>query len=274
MKPLDIAAIKEKTEILMHSDQRQMFLAVLKCLIPDSETMQVRVNHGRFREELLLMKYYGNKINNRSLVAAGAPVIFTNRNLPVILEEWETLFEKMTGKPPSPRQKLALFVWTMQMTGEDVKTALIAFHPMITDKKELIDFQKAKVEMILQMDHPQRQELLAKTLYEDETLRGKECELMSVLSGGRFDAGISCGVNTKVVDFLLDIRNFRIRRNRCKEQANPMAFIRFSEGEVHQVPLLGRVEVTKKIFAGQTLEIHLQGKSEHYIFRYRKEGRS
>lgn len=281
MRILAAEEIREKVLLLLDSEQRQIFLALLRCLIPDAERMQVRLDFRRLKDEFLLMKYYGQPMNNRSLIAAGAPVIFINRDKSVILEELALLFIQMRGQAPGPGEKIALNLLTDILTGTEPKESLIVYNPPAKDRRELIEFQKAKVALLLQAGRREWEEILIDLLYTSAELvqserkllqqltRKREREIESELRNGnsREERGEQ---SEKILRYFSNIRNFRISRALYQDRTDPLVLIRLEEGETTLLPPLGKVKLIRKELTGEVLSIEVRGKTESYLFRYRR----
>lgn len=277
MKLLTREEILRKTKFLLSSSRRQIFLAVLRCLRPDEETMQVRLDTARLRDEFLLMKYYGEPFNNRSLIAAGAPVIFVNRDRAVIVCELEHLFFQMRGREPESREKIALNLLIDLLTQTDPKASLISYNPPAGDKEELIAFQKAKVALMQEASEKNWSERMLERLYSSAALIESERSLLAGFSenGGKLPRETKREAvqseEEPVIGYLFDIRNFRLRRPLYEGRADPMEVIRFREGESYTLPPLGKLRVCKKELKDQVLTVELQGKTQIYTFRFKHD---
>lgn len=281
MRILTAEEIREKVLQLLNSEQRQIFLALLRCLIPDAERMQVRLDCRRLKDEFLLMKYYGQPMNNRSLIAAGAPVIFINRDKNVILEELALLFVQMRGQAPGPGEKIALNLLTDILTGTEPKESLIVYNPPVKDRRELIEFQKAKVSLLLQAGRREWQEILTELLYTSAELAQSERKLLQQLTQRR-DREVESEVlskkiqeerdeqSEKILQYFSNIRNFRISRVLYQDRTDPLVLIRLEEGETKLLPPLGKVKLIRKELTGEVLSIEVRAKTETYLFRYRR----
>lgn len=271
MGPISDKQRSQKIRVILSSSKRQTFLAALRCLIPNREQMLVRWDQKRLCEELRFMKYYADRNDNRSLISAGAPVIFVNRDRAVMQEELAILYEQMAGKKPEVMQQLAFYMLIDFLHGEDVKRSLVCFHPLLKGNDEIVQFQKAKIHLLMRMGKEAVVDILPSALYTSQEMIDSEKILLQNL--GKADRLSQRSEDPKeqtIMDFLSDLRNFRVQRKLYQKQSNPMDVIVFEEGKTYHLPPLGEVCVIEKTLRQEILEVKLKAKSEIYLFRYRK----
>lgn len=271
MNHLSTQQMNRKINILLQSNKRQMAMAICRCLMPDSRAMIVRSDRNRLKDELVFMRYYGLEENNKSLIAAITPIVLVNRNPEVILEEMSFLFTQVNGKEPSYYEKILLYLLMQRLTEGEAKAAVLAWNPTITEKEQIIAFQKAKIKILMELDKKDISLLVIEGLYCEQSLMEQEKDLLDQLStrppAGKEDLP---NPNPKLLEFFSDVRNYRLTRYPYKDQGNPMAVIEMIEGKTYRLPPLGEVKIAKKTLIENVLTVDVIGRTENYTFRYRK----
>lgn len=260
---------------LLKSNQRNILLAISRCLVPDRDNMRVILDEARFSDELRLMKYYTNIQKNRSLLSCIAPIAFTNSNINEIIVQSSKAFKILTGHETDTVQKISMFVLLNDLKDADIKQELINFDKDIPDKKDIIEFQKAKIKMIISLDKKDYINEIFENLYQQDDIRENDLELFQELKAGMSEDMASDDeelniFDRKMLDYIIDIRNFKITRSLYNEQVKPLDLIKHEKNDSFYIPVLGNVSVLDKVLEDNILKISIKAKSGVYDFKFIK----
>lgn len=275
MSFFDAKQIKKGYIHLLKSNQRNILLAISRCLVPDRDNMRVILDEARFSDELRLMKYYTNIQKNRSLLSCIAPIAFTNSNINEIIVQSSKAFKILTGHETDTVQKISMFVLLNDLKDADIKQELINFDKDIPDKKDIIEFQKAKIKMIISLDKKDYINEIFENLYQQDDIRENDLELFQELKAGMSEDMASDDeelniFDRKMLDYIIDIRNFKITRSLYNEQVKPLDLIKHEKNDSFYIPVLGNVSVLDKVLEDNILKISIKAKSGVYDFKFIK----
>lgn len=275
MSFFDAKQIKKGYIHLLKSNQRNILLAISRCLVPDRDNMRVILDEARFSDELRLMKYYTNIQKNRSLLSCIAPIAFTNSNINEIIVQSSKAFKILTGHETDTVQQISMFVILNDLKDADIKQELINFDKDIPDKKDIIEFQKAKIKMIISLDKKDYINEIFENLYQQDDIRENDLELFQELKAGMSEDMASDDeelniFDRKMLDYIIDIRNFKITRSLYNEQVKPLDLIKHEKNDSFYIPVLGNVSVLDKVLEDNILKISIKAKSGVYDFKFIK----
>ncbi len=274
MSLLDVERVKKGYSYLLKSDQRSILLSISRSLVPDRDNMRVILDKRKFSDEMKLMKYYTNMQKNRSLLSCIAPIAFTNSDTDEIIKQSSEAFNILSGKEVSLIQKLSLYVIVSEIMGNDIKQAVIDYNIDSSDKNKIIEFQKAKINIIMSLDKKDSINEIFANLCGESFLQIDIALLqelkMAMDSDTAFNYQNTNTFDIKMTEYILDIRNFKIKRSFYNEILNPLDMIKHSKDDCFYIPILGNVTVLQKEMESKILKMKIEAKSGIYDFKFIK----
>lgn len=263
--------------ILIEYEYNYLLKSLVRSLSSDTSTVSVRVDKARWKDELNLMKYYYDIKNNRSLAVCLAPIIIANRDINEILNEAATAYNIMYKNSSSTA--LSIYVIILYILNEQIKPNLIAYQNDLEDSSEIIEFQRYKINLLMLDDEDKILTLALNNLYnlEDKNFYIKEKELIirlrDIVKEKLTNALDTIEFNSSIEvlsDYLLNLRNMKIKRKAYEGKINPLDIIKMEINKEYTIPLIGNIKIIKKYFNENILLIEAVSKSENYTFRFKK----
>lgn len=264
--------------ILFENDYNLFVKAFIRSLTSNSLDLSVVIDESRWKDELILMKYYYDIKNNRSLAACLAPIIITNREIEKMSQGLEESYNIMYGSDNASIKAISIFVILVYVLNLDIKANLISFEKKINNQTEIIDFQREKIKFLMMKDYDIVNYALNQLYIDNKAIFTKELTLInyykniikekfSHISSYKSEFGENINI---LSDYLLDLRLMKIKRKPYEKKINPLDLINMEVNKNYNLPLIGNILIVDKYLHEDILCIEAHSKSELYKFRLKK----
>lgn len=269
--------------ILIEYEYNYLLKSILRSLSSDKETVSVRLDKARWKDELNLMKYYYDIKNNRSLVACLTPIIVVNRDIKEILNEAVKVYSAMYGNEKN--MILSIYVIILYILNEEIKSNLISYQIEFENSSEVIEFQREKIGFLMMDDEDKMLSFALDKIYPN--LKSNDLEIDSFYNKEKKLAlefrkvvkeklentlnVVQTGSGVELLsEYILNLRNMKIKRKAYEDKINPLDIVKMEENKEYNISLIGNIKILRKYFDKDILLIEVVSKSENYTFRFKK----
>lgn len=255
-----------------------IILLSTKSIITLKENRLVILDFNRFKDEMLLYKYYGKEIKNPLKAQLFLPMLIGTSPFEIIREEITSLLPHIFKDSKRAMESL-LFLSIYhtllveddgEISLENAKEKLIDTTYNSKDKSEEIIFQKIKIKLLMLFGKPHIKEL--KEILEEamDILNFSQEEKYSIeftLENQEVD---SSDFKRKMAEYLMKLLEFKLERERYNEKVILREIVELKEKEIKTIPILGKVEVFFRKENQEELKLGLRAKGQEYIFNIKK----
>lgn len=264
--------------ISMEDYVSDIILLSTKSIITLKENRLVILDFNRFKDEMLLYKYYGKEIKNPLKAQLFLPMLIGTSPFEIIREEITSLLPHIFKDSKRAMESL-LFLSIYhtllveddgEISLENAKEKLIDTTYNSKDKSEEIIFQKIKIKLLMLFGKPHIKEL--KEILEEamDILNFSQEEKYSIeftLENQEVD---SSDFKRKMSEYLMKLLEFKLERERYNEKVILKEIVELKEKEIKTIPILGKVEVFLREKNQEGLKLGLRAKGQEYIFNIKK----
>lgn len=264
--------------ISMEDYVSDIILLSTKSIITLKENRLVILDFNRFKDEMLLYKYYGKEIKNPLKAQLFLPMLIGTSPFEIIREEITSLLPHIFKDSKRAMESL-LFLSIYhtllveddgEISLENAKEKLIDTTYNSKDKSEEIIFQKIKIKLLMLFGKPHIKEL--KEILEEamDILNFSQEEKYSIeftLENQEVD---SSDFKRKMAEYLMKLLEFKLERERYNEKVILREIVELKEKEIKTIPILGKVEVFFREENQEELKLGLRAKGQEYIFNIKK----
>lgn len=264
--------------ISMEDYVSDIILLSTKSIITLKENRLVILDFNRFKDEMLLYKYYGKEIKNPLKAQLFLPMLIGTSPFEIIREEITSLLPHIFKDSKRAMESL-LFLSIYhtllveddgEISLENAKEKLIDTTYNAKDKSEEIIFQKIKIKLLMLFGKPHIKEL--KEILEEamDILNFSQEEKYSIeftLENQEVD---SSDFKRKMSEYLMKLLEFKLERERYNEKVILKEIVELKEKEIKTIPILGKVEVFLREKNQEGLKLGLRAKGQEYIFNIKK----
>lgn len=264
--------------ISMEDYVSDIILLSTKSIITLKENRLVILDFNRFKDEMLLYKYYGKEIKNPLKAQLFLPMLIGTSPFEIIREEIISLLPHIFKDSKRAMESL-LFLSIYhtllveddgEISLENAKEKLIDTTYNSKDKSEEIIFQKIKIKLLMLFGKPHIKEL--KEILEEamDILNFSQEEKYSIeftLENQEVD---SSDFKRKMAEYLMKLLEFKLERERYNEKVILREIVELKEKEIKAIPILGKVEVFLREENQEGLKLGLRAKGQEYIFNIKK----
>lgn len=264
--------------ISMEDYVSDIILLSTKSIITLKENRLVILDFNRFKDEMLLYKYYGKEIKNPLKAQLFLPMLIGTSPFEIIREEITSLLPHIFKDSKRAMESL-LFLSIYhtllveddgEISLENAKEKLIDTTYNSKDKSEEIIFQKIKIKLLMLFGKPHIKEL--KEILEEamDILNFSQEEKYSIeftLENQEVD---SSDFKRKMAEYLMKLLEFKLERERYNEKVILREIVELKEKEIKTIPILGKVEVFFRKENQEELKLGLRAKGQEYIFNIKK----
>lgn len=264
--------------ISMEDYVSDIILLSTKSIITLKENRLVILDFNRFKDEMLLYKYYGKEIKNPLKAQLFLPMLIGTSPFEIIREEITSLLPHIFKDSKRAMESL-LFLSIYhtllveddgEISLENAKEKLIDTTYNSKDKSEEIIFQKIKIKLLMLFGKPHIKEL--KEILEEamDILNFSQEEKYSIevtLENQEVD---SSDFKRKMAEYLMKLLEFKLERERYNEKVILREIVELKEKEIKTIPILGKVEVFFREENQEGLKLGLRAKGQEYIFNIKK----
>ena len=264
--------------ISMEDYVSDIILLSTKSIITLKENRLVILDFNRFKDEMLLYKYYGKEIKNPLKAQLFLPMLIGTSPFEIIREEITSLLPHIFKDSKRAMESL-LFLSIYhtllveddgEISLENAKEKLIDTTYNSKDKSEEIIFQKIKIKLLMLFGKPHIKEL--KEILEEamDILNFSQEEKYSIeftLENQEVD---SSDFKRKMAEYLMKLLEFKLERERYKEKVILREIVELKEKEIKTIPILGKVEVFFREENQEGLKLGLRAKGQEYILNIKK----
>lgn len=264
--------------ISMEDYVSDIILLSTKSIITLKENRLVILDFNRFKDEMLLYKYYGKEIKNPLKAQLFLPMLIGTSPFEIIREEITSLLPHIFKDSKRAMESL-LFLSIYhtllveddgEISLENAKEKLIDTTYNSKDKSEEIIFQKIKIKLLMLFGKPHIKEL--KEILEEamDILNFSQEEKYSIeftLENQEVD---SSDFKRKMAEYLMKLLEFKLERERYNEKVILREIVELKEKEIKTIPILGKVEVFLREENQEGLKLGLRAKGQEYIFNIKK----
>lgn len=264
--------------ISMEDYVSDIILLSTKSIITLKENRLVILDFNRFKDEMLLYKYYGKEIKNPLKAQLFLPMLIGTSPFEIIREEITSLLPHIFKDSKRAMESL-LFLSIYhtllveddgEISLENAKEKLIDTTYNSKDKSEEIIFQKIKIKLLMLFGKPHIKEL--KEILEEamDILNFSQEEKYSIeftLENQEVD---SSDFKRKMSEYLMKLLEFKLERERYNEKVILKEIVELKEKEIKTIPILGKVEVFLREENQEGLKLGLRAKGQEYIFNIKK----
>ena len=264
--------------ISMEDYVSDIILLSTKSIITLKENRLVILDFNRFKDEMLLYKYYGKEIKNPLKAQLFLPMLIGTSPFEIIREEITSLLPHIFKDSKRAMESL-LFLSIYhtllveddgEISLENAKEKLIDTTYNSKDKSEEIIFQKIKIKLLMLFGKPHIKEL--KEILEEamDILNFSQEEKYSIeftLENQEVD---SSDFKRKMAEYLMKLLEFKLERERYNEKVILKEVVELKEKEIKTIPILGKVEVFLREENQEGLKLGLRAKGQEYIFNIKK----
>lgn len=255
-----------------------IILLSTKSIITLKENRLVILDFNRFKDEMLLYKYYGKEIKNPLKAQLFLPMLIGTSPFEIIREEITSLLPHIFKDSKRAMESL-LFLSIYhtllveddgEISLENAKEKLIDTTYNSKDKSEEIIFQKIKIKLLMLFGKPHIKEL--KEILEEamDILNFSQEEKYSIEFTLENQEVNSSEFKRKMAEYLMKILEFKLERERYNEKVILREIVELKEKEIKTIPILGKVEVFLREENQKGLKLGLRAKGQEYIFNIKK----
>lgn len=255
-----------------------IILLSTKSIITLKENRLVILDFNRFKDEMLLYKYYGKEIKNPLKAQLFLPMLIGTSLFEIIREEITLLLPHIFKDSKRAMESL-LFLSIYhtllveddgEISLENAKEKLIDTTYNSKDKSEEIIFQKIKIKLLMLFGKPHIKEL--KEILEEamDILNFSQEEKSSIEFTLENQEVNSSEFKRKMAEYLMKILEFKLERERYNEKVILKEIVELKEKEIKNIPILGKVEVFLREENQKGLKLGLRAKGQEYIFNIKK----
>lgn len=265
--------------ILFESQYNFFVKSLIRSLTSVPSDLSVALDQSRWKDELVLMKYYYDIKNNRSMAACLAPIIIINKDIEKMVDVLEDIYKIMYGNNNINVKSISIYAILIYTLNLDMKSNLISYKRNIFDQSEIIEFQREKIKLLM-MDEEEILNYTLLHLYNEgnEEMRTKDYNLINKFRDivkEKLTNNILCTLEYNdsiniLSDYLLNLRNMKIIRKVYDKKVNPLDLINMEINNEYMFPLLGNIKIVDKYLNDDILFIEAHSKSEIYKFRLKK----
>ena len=264
--------------ISMEDYVSDIILLSTKSIITLKENRLVILDFNRFKDEMLLYKYYGKEIKNPLKAQLFLPMLIGTSLFEIIREEITLLLPHIFKDSKRAMESL-LFLSIYhtllveddgEISLENAKEKLIDTTYNSKDKSEEIIFQKIKIKLLMLFGKPHIKEL--KEILEEamDILNFSQEEKSSIEFTLENQEVNSSEFKRKMAEYLMKILEFKLERERYNEKVILKEIVELKEKEIKTIPILGKVEVFLREENQKGLKLGLRAKGQEYIFNIKK----
>lgn len=255
-----------------------IILLSTKSIITLKENRLVILDFNRFKDEMLLYKYYGKEIKNPLKAQLFLPMLIGTSPFEIIREEITSLLPHIFKDSKRAMESL-LFLSIYhtllveddgEISLENAKEKLIDTTYKAKDKSEEIIFQKIKIKLLMLFGKPHIKEL--KEILEEamDILNFSQEEKSSIEVTLENQEVNSSDFKKKMAEYLMKLLEFKLERERYNEKVILREIVELKEKEIKTIPILGKVEVFLREENQEGLKLGLRAKGQEYIFNIKK----
>lgn len=255
-----------------------IILLSTKSIITLKENRLVILDFNRFKDEMLLYKYYGKEIKNPLKAQLFLPMLIGTSPFEIIREEITLLLPHIFKDSKRAMESL-LFLSIYhtllveddgEISLENAKEKLIDTTYKAKDKSEEIIFQKIKIKLLMLFGKPHIKEL--KEILEEamDILNFSQEEKSSIEVTLENQEVNSSDFKKKMAEYLMKLLEFKLERERYNEKVILREIVELKEKEIKAIPILGKVEVFLREENQEGLKLGLRAKGQEYIFNIKK----
>lgn len=255
-----------------------IILLSTKSIITLKENRLVILDFNRFKDEMLLYKYYGKEVKNPLKAQLFLPMLIGTSPFEIIREEITSLLPHIfKDSKRSMESLLFLSIYHTLLVEDDgeislenAKEKLIDTTYKAKDKSEEIIFQKIKIKLLMLFGKPHIKEL--KEILEEamDILNFSEEEKSSIEFTLENQEVNSSEFKRKMAEYLMKLLEFKLERERYNEKVILREIVELKEKEIKVIPILGKVEVFLREENQEGLKLGLRAKGQEYIFNIKK----
>lgn len=264
--------------ISMEDYVSDIILLSTKSIITLKENRLVILDFNRFKDEMLLYKYYGKEIKNPLKAQLFLPMLIGTSPFEIIREEITSLLPHIFKDSKRAMESL-LFLSIYhtllveddgEISLENAKEKLIDTTYKAKDKSEEIIFQKIKIKLLMLFGKPHIKEL--KEILEEamDILNFSQEEKSSIEVTLENQEVNSSDFKKKMAEYLMKLLEFKLERERYNEKVILREIVELKEKEIKTIPILGKVEVFLREENQEGLKLGLRAKGQEYIFNIKK----
>lgn len=264
--------------ISMEDYVSDIILLSTKSIITLKENRLVILDFNRFKDEMLLYKYYGKEIKNPLKAQLFLPMLIGTSPFEIIREEITLLLPHIFKDSKRAMESL-LFLSIYhtllveddgEISLENAKEKLIDTTYKAKDKSEEIIFQKIKIKLLMLFGKPHIKEL--KEILEEamDILNFSQEEKSSIEVTLENQEVNSSDFKKKMAEYLMKLLEFKLERERYNEKVILREIVELKEKEIKAIPILGKVEVFLREENQEGLKLGLRAKGQEYIFNIKK----
>lgn len=264
--------------ISMEDYVSDIILLSTKSIITLKENRLVILDFNRFKDEMLLYKYYGKEIKNPLKAQLFLPMLIGTSPFEIIREEITLLLPHIFKDSKRAMESL-LFLSIYhtllveddgEISLENAKEKLIDTTYKAKDKSEEIIFQKIKIKLLMLFGKPHIKEL--KEILEEamDILNFSEEEKYSIEVTLENQEVNASDFKRKMSEYLMKLLEFKLERERYNEKVILREIVELKEKEIKAIPILGKVEVFLREENQEGLKLGLRAKGQEYIFNIKK----
>lgn len=255
-----------------------IILLSTKSIITLKENRLVILDFNRFKDEMLLYKYYGKEVKNPLKAQLFLPMLIGTSPFEIIREEITLLLPHIFKDSKRAMESL-LFLSIYhtllveddgEISLENAKEKLIDTTYKAKDKSEEIIFQKIKIKLLMLFGKPHIKEL--KEILEEamDILNFSQEEKSSIEVTLENQEVNSSDFKKKMAEYLMKLLEFKLERERYNEKVILREIVELKEKEIKAIPILGKVEVFLREENQEGLKLGLRAKGQEYIFNIKK----
>ena len=226
--------IHKLISILFESQYNFFVKSLIRSLTSVPSDLSVALDQSRWKDELVLMKYYYDIKNNRSMAACLAPIIIINKDIEKMMDVLEDIYKIMCGNNNINVKSISIYAILIYTLNLDMKSNLISYKRNIFDQSEIIEFQREKIKLLM-MDEEEILNYTLLHLYNEgnEGMRTKDYNLINKFRDivkEKLTNNILCTLEYNdsiniLSDYLLNLRNMKIIRKVYDKKVNPLDLI-------------------------------------------------
>lgn len=285
---------------------KDLIIINTKCLIDDKIQRYVYIDNNRLRDELIYYKFYGEKLSTKNIINILLPVILSNTNTDkseeVVIDLVSKYIKFLKIEENTYEYILSAICYNIiihklienknveyEELLQSAKEKIIGF-TMELDKSQVVKFQMERIKAIqiidkyidLKVYEYEEDKVLINilnVLYDiyiedretsDNGILGIKKSILSILN---FEENL----NINNIDFILSmseyvikLRKYIINKKIYNNRVDPRTLIKLEVGDTTIDPIFNQIEIIKKDFKNDILEIGLKAKSGIYNLKFKK----
>lgn len=285
---------------------KDLIIINTKCLIDDKIQRYVYIDSNRLRDELIYYKFYGEKLSSKNIINILLPVILSNTNADkseeVVIDLVSKYIRFLKIEENTYEYILSAICYNIiihklienknveyEELLQSAKEKIIGF-TMELDKSQVVKFQMERIKAIqiidkyidLKVYEYEEDKVLINMLnvlydiyIEDREIsdNGILSIKKSILSILNFEENLNINnidFTLSMAEYVIKLRKYIINKKIYNNRVDPRSLIKLEVGEITIDPIFNQIEITKKDFKNDILEIGVKAKSGIYNLKFKK----